>query len=148
MRFRRLVNVRGGLCFALAGMALVVSAADAAELEVTAEHVVPGPGSIHFVLYRGPEGFRHEDRAFRVLKAPAGAGSISVRFRDVPPGRYAVMAYHDADNDQKLDLRFGMFPKEGWGLSNNPKVMGPPGFAASSFSLGDKNGSTIIDMQY
>ena len=148
MQFRRLVTVRGVLCFTVASMALVVSAADAAELEITATHVVPGPGSMHFVLYRGPEGFRHEDRAFRMMKAPAGSSSISVRFRDVPPGRYAVMAYHDANDDQKLDLRFGMFPKEGWGLSNNPKVMGPPSFSASSFSLSDQNRSTMIDMHY
>lgn len=148
MQFRRLVTVRRVLCFTAASMALVVSAADAAELEVTATHVVPGPGSMHFMLYRGPEGFRHEDRAFRVMKAPAGSSSISVRFRDVPPGRYAVMAYHDANDDQKLDLRFGMFPKEGWGLSNNPKVMGPPSFSASSFLLSDQNRSTMIDMHY
>ncbi len=71
-----------------------------------------------------------------------------VHFLDVPPGQYAVMAYHDANDDQKLDLRFGMFPKEGWGLSNNPKVMGPPSFSASSFTMTEQTMATMIDMHY
>ncbi|KQX25152.1 hypothetical protein ASD39_13930 [Sphingomonas sp. Root50] len=132
----------------LAGAGLLPAIADAADLEVTASHVVPGPGSIRFVLYRGAEGFRHEDKAFRVLSAPAGTGSASVHFQDVPPGRYAVMAYHDANDDRKLDLRLGMFPKEGWGLSNNPRVMGPPGFAPSSFAVDEPDRSIVIEMHY
>ncbi|MGV0975151.1 MAG: DUF2141 domain-containing protein [Azonexus sp.] len=35
----------------------------------------------------------------------------------------------------KFDLRFGMFPTEGYGHSNNPKVMGPPKFADSAFDV-------------
>lgn len=123
-------------------------AAHAGELEVTAKRIVPGPGSIRFILYRGSAGFRHEDRALRVLKAPADASAAMVHFLDVPPGQYAVMAYHDANDDQKLDLRFGMFPKEGWGLSNNPKVMGPPSFSASSFTMTEQTMATMIDMHY
>lgn len=53
----------------------------------------------------------------------------------LPPGRYAIMAYHDADLNGKFDLRFGMFPTEGYGHSNNPKVMGPPKFADSAFDV-------------
>jgi len=45
------------------------------------------------------------------------------------------MAYHDADLNGKFDLRFGMFPTAGYGLSNNPKVMGPPKFADSAFDV-------------
>lgn len=140
------MRIFAGLVLAYGGLA--VSAAIAADLDVIADHVAPGPGSIRFILYRGADGFRHEDRAFRVLHAPADSLSSSVRFKDVPPGDYAVMAYHDANDDQKLDLRFGMFPKEGWGLSNNPKVMGPPSFAASHFAIGDKSSSIMIGMHY
>ena len=34
-----------------------------------------------------------------------------------------------------LDRRFGMIPTEGYGLSNNPKVMGPPSFEDSAFEV-------------
>jgi len=136
------------LGFPLVCSLLAPTVAAAADLEVTAAQIMPGSGSIRFILYRGPEGFRHEDKAFKVLSARADTISESVRFQDLPPGQYAVMAYHDANGDQKLDLRFGMFPKEGWGLSNNPKVMGPPSFSASSFALADRNSSIRIEMHY
>jgi len=56
--FRRLLG------FTLASFLLVPTVSAAADLEVTAAQIVPGPGSIRFILYRGPEGFRHEDKAF------------------------------------------------------------------------------------
>jgi len=140
--FRRLLGLT------LASCVLAPTVAAAADLDVTAAQIMPGPGSIRFVLYRGSDGFRHEDKAFKVLSARAVGASASVHFQGLPPGKYAVMAYHDANGDQKLDLRFGMFPKEGWGLSNNPKVMGPPSFSASSFALADQNRSIKIEMHY
>ena len=45
------------------------------------------------------------------------------------------MAYHDGNDDNKLNLRFGMFPTEGYALSNNPKVVGPPRFSDSAFDF-------------
>lgn len=83
-----------------------------------------------------------------MLSAPAQKAVVSVRFDGVPPGRYAVMAYHDANDNKKLDLRFGMFPKEGWGLSNNPKVMGPPSFDASAFVVTEPGTQSAIEMHY
>lgn len=136
------------LSLTLASCVIAPTVASAADLDATAAQIVPGSGSIRFILYRGAEGFRHEEKAFKILNARADTSSASVHFQGLPPGRYAVMAYHDANGDQKLDLRFGMFPKEGWGLSNNPKVMGPPSFSASSFALSDQNRSIKIEMHY
>ena len=64
------------------------------------------------------------------------------------PGRYALMAYHDENANGKLDLRLGMFPIEGYGLSRNPKVMGPPAFEDSAFELGAEGGAQQIEMRY
>jgi len=137
-----------GLGMALAGSCLFAQPALAARLTVTADHIAPGPGGIRFILYRGAEGFRHEDRAFRVLTGRADAAASTVIFADLPAGQYAVMAYHDANANQRLDMRLGMFPKEGWGLSNDPKVMGPPSFAASSFTVTTQDAALTIPMHY
>src|SRR3546814_5617415 len=61
--------------------------------------------------------------------------SSDLVFKDLPPGRYAVLAYHDENGNGELDRRFGMIPTEGYGLSNNPKVMGPPSFEDSAFEV-------------
>lgn len=58
------------------------------------------------------------------------------------------MAYHDADLDGKLDLRLGMFPTAGYGLSNNPKIFCPPKFADSAFEVAGSETSVNISIFY
>ena len=47
----------------------------------------------------------------------------------VPPGRYAVVVIHDENSNMKLDRNFFGIPTEGFGFSNNPRVI----FSAPSF---------------
>jgi uncharacterized protein (DUF2141 family) len=122
--------------------------ADESRLIVTLKGVRDNTGQIRASIYREPETFRKEDRAVAVVSVPAQKGDLKLAFMALPPGRYAIMAYHDADSDNKLDLRFGMFPTEGYGLSNNPKVMGPPKFADSAFDLTGPETSIEIKLSY
>ena len=77
------------------------------------------------------------------IASTAKKGKTSLVFDDIPPGRYALMAYHDANDDNKLNLRFGMFPQEGYALSNNPQVVGPPRFNDSAFDFPAADGAPI-----
>jgi uncharacterized protein (DUF2141 family) len=123
---------------ALALVALLAAgsaSADDATLTVTVRGVRDATGQLRVSLYNDAEGFRKEDRAVKVITLPAAAGEASIEFAGLPPGRYALMAYHDENGDNKLNLRLGMFPTEGYALSNNPKVMGPPKFADSAFDV-------------
>lgn len=122
--------------------------ADESRLIVTLKDVRDSTGQIRASIYREPETFRKEDRAVAVVSVPAQKGDLKLAFLALPPGRYAIMAYHDADSDGKLGLRFGMFPTEGYGLSNNPKVIGPPKFADSAFDLSGPETSIEIKLSY
>lgn len=122
--------------------------ADESRLIVTLKGVRDNTGQIRASIYREPETFRKEDRAVAVVSVPAQKGDLKLAFMALPPGRYAIMAYHDADSDNKLGLRFGMFPTEGYGLSNNPKVIGPPKFADSAFDLSGQETSIEIKLSY
>ena len=122
--------------------------ADESRLIVTLKDVRDSTGQIRASIYREPETFRKEDRAVAVVSVPAQKGDLKLAFMALPPGRYAIMAYHDADSDNKLGLRFGMFPTEGYGLSNNPKVIGPPKFADSAFDLSGPETSIEIKLSY
>lgn len=112
----------------LVTLGLSALSAVAAELEVEVSGVRSADGQVKLMLFDHAEGFRKEDKSREVLALPAAVDTVSGVFRDLPPGRYAIVTYHDEDGDGKLNLRFGMFPKEGYGLSNNPKVSGPPAF--------------------
>ncbi len=122
--------------------------ADESRLTVNLKNVRDNTGQIRASIYREPDTFRKEDRAIAVVSIPAHKGDLKVAFKALPPGRYAIMVYHDADSNEKLGLRFGMFPTEGYGLSNNPKVIGPPKFADSAFDVGGAETSIEITLSY
>ncbi len=124
--------------FAALASSILSTSVLAADLTVSVEGVRAGEGAakgpVKVMLFDQEEGFRKEDKARQVLAVPA-SGEVVATFRDLRPGRYAVIAYHDENGDGKLNLRFGMFPKEGYVVSNNPKFSGPPKFDGAAFDL-------------
>jgi uncharacterized protein (DUF2141 family) len=127
--------------------AIPASAADTT-LIVNLAQVKPGPGPLRVGLYRDPATFRKEDKALAVVSGAATGDHVELRFPGLAPGRYAIMAYHDENSDGTLNRRFGMFPTEGYGLSNNPKVSGPPAFADSAFEVSGTETRISIDLHY
>jgi len=150
MHFRELHTKRISFASFLLCCFLVSTNARSEEsrLIVNLNNIGEAGGNLRASLYREPESFRKEDRAVQVVSIPATKGSAQIVFDALPPGRYAVMVYHDENGDGKLNLRFGMFPIEGYGLSNNPKVMGPPKFADSAFEVGEQETSVNITLNY
>jgi uncharacterized protein (DUF2141 family) len=124
---------------------LAVWQVGAADLTVAVHEIRSHDGQVKLMLFEREEGFRKEDKARQVIALPANASVVKAEFRNLPPGRYAVIAYHDENGDGKLNLRFGMFPKEGYGLSNNPKLSGPPKFKDAVFAL--ENSASPVDIQ-
>lgn len=122
--------------------------AHAQTLEVRVDGVRNATGELRVGLYRDTATFRKEAQAFRIATTPAQAGTQTLQFTDVPPGRYAVMAYHDENANGKMDLRLGMFPVEGYALSNNPKVMGPPRFDDSAFDVPEQGTQITLGLSY
>lgn len=135
------------LAFALLLTATGVHA-ETARLVVHLKDVREATGNLRVSLYRDPETFRKEDRALKVIVIPAAKGESRVTFDGIEPGKYALMAYHDENGDGKLNLRLGMFPTEGYALSNNPKVMGPPKFADSAFDVAAPETSSSLVIAY
>lgn len=126
----------------------VTGTALAARLEIQVEGIHPGQGDLRLVLYDKAEGFRKERHSREVRALPASQTSLGFVFDGLPPGRYAVMAYHDEDGNGQLNRRFGMFPIEGYGLSNNPRLSGPPSFEETAFELTDPGQVVTVRMKY
>ncbi len=85
-------------------------------------------GVLHVGLHREPGG------AFPG-PAPSGnqqsavTGSEATLLFEVPPGTYAVAVHHDANVNGKMDTNLLGIPKEGYGVSNDPR----PRFRAPRF---------------
>ena len=78
------------------------------------------------------------------LKASIKDGKSEVVFKNVPPGEYAVVCYHDKNNNNKMDFNFLGIPKEGFGASNNTKNFGPPKYNDAKFEISNSDVSLII----
>jgi uncharacterized protein (DUF2141 family) len=124
-----------GLAAAFVAAVAAAPAASAIDLTVRITGVRGGEGAAVADLWRGPKGFRDTRRTVRRASTPARDGTVEISFRGLTAGRYAIIAFHDADGDGELDRFFGMMPTEGWGLSNDPEVAGPPDFDPAAFAL-------------
>ena len=129
--------------FNLLGLALTLlisqyAHADEYSLSLHVKGVKNNQGNVYIELYNEAKTFRKSAQALAILKAPAQEGMVTVKFDSLKPGHYAALAYHDEDGNGILNKRFGMIPTEGYALSNDPEVIGPPSFESSDFEvLGD-----------
>ena len=78
------------------------------------------------------------------------AGSVTLTFRDVKPGRYAIALLHDENANGKADRAAMMIPTEGFGFSRDAKVrFGPPKFGEAAFDVtADAPHNLVIRMRY
>ena len=125
------MNIRQciGLIILLAGLPF----ARAAEIRIRIQNP-PESGSMVFMLYDSPNAFGDlRDPALTVTAEPDGRNIWSIT--NVPPGEYALIAYHDENGNGRIDRNFIGIPREPLGFANNYKPKGPPGYARASFAL-------------
>lgn len=110
-------------------------AADAGSVEATFVTSKSG-GSVLVALYASQATFGKTDGAFRQAKAAVKDGRATVTFEGLPPGSYAIGAFHDVNSDGKLNtLPIGL-PTEPYGFSRDARgAFGPPKWAAAAFRV-------------
>lgn len=149
MTFLRLVSIFGCSLSAWCLGPVVGGAAAAEHLVVVLTDVAHKNGSLRIALYNDPEGFRDEAKALVLRDLVPQIGSISTTFSDLPEGTYGVIAYHDENGNGEMDRFLGMIPTEGFGLSNNPEISGPPQFDECAYRLeAGQSGRVEITLRY
>lgn len=78
------------------------------------------------------------------------ADKVTLTFRDVKPGRYAIALLHDENANGKADRAAMMIPREGFGFSRDAKVrFGPPKFREAAFEVAPgASEKLVIHMRY
>jgi uncharacterized protein (DUF2141 family) len=107
-------------------------------------------GIIGVALYTTKNGFPDKpERAFATRVNKAGSSSNEATFANIPYGTYAVSVLHDENGNGRMDKNFIGIPKEGFGVSNNPKIRrGPPSYNESLFTLNASQLELIVSMNY
>lgn len=62
-------------------------------------------------------------------------GKVTIVFKNIKPGEYALMALHDANENNRMDFDAQGMPIESYGMSNNPMSYGPPQYDDAKFNL-------------
>lgn len=107
-------------------------------------------GTVRLALYRSEDGFPTDfTKAVRKFSAPVTGDRVVMTLDGLEPGTWAIAAYHDENDNNELDTNFIGIPKEGLGVSNDPKgSFGPPDFEDARFELDGKPRRMRITMQY
>jgi uncharacterized protein (DUF2141 family) len=134
----------------------------AANLAVTIENVHSNAGEILIGIYDRADAFKKAiassattsallPQTWRIAGASlrAKAGSQSIIFTQLPPGRYAVIAFHDENDNGLLDANALGVPTEGYGFSNAAHgFLSAPSFDAAAIDLGLPDRSISISLLY
>ena len=106
-------------------------------------------GQILIALFDRKDSFPQPDVTYKkaILKK-IDDSVMKYTFKNIPKGIYAITLVHDENSDGKMNTNFLGMPKEGYGVSNNPKNMfSPPSFKQGKFKL-NKTITFKIFMQY
>ncbi|SOE00530.1 DUF2141 domain-containing protein [Caenispirillum bisanense] len=95
-----------------------------------------------------PEADFLSDRCTLRAAAPAAFGAVTLTLPAVPPGRYAVQAFHDENGNRTIDRSLFGMPKEGMGFSNGaPMRFGPPDFAEAAVDVGPQGADVVVPLR-
>ncbi|MBR9855389.1 MAG: DUF2141 domain-containing protein [Algicola sp.] len=73
------------------------------------------------------------------LQSSIENGKVTLKFTNVEPGNYAIMALHDANENNRMDFEANGMPKESYGMSGNDMAIGPPTFDGAKFQVADED---------
>lgn len=126
---------------------LLATPAHAADLSVTVTGVKTERGKVLVALCT-PETFLKAGCPYTGSQ-PAQPGRVTVTVRGVPPGTYAVQAFHDENDNLDIDRNFLGLPEEGIGFGNDAPIrFGPPRYADAALSVAEPGTRTSLTLRY
>ena len=101
-------------------------------------------GNLYIGWYKDSGTFTVNDKAiYREQIAVNNREEVSVVFKNIPKGKYAIAVFLDENDNYRLDKNLFGIPKEKYGFSNNVlPTMRPATFEESAFKL--KSQETIL----
>lgn len=116
----------------------------AQEITVTVDHISNDNGKVIVSLHNG-ETFMKGPGIFN-LESKIENGKVTIIFKDVEPGEYAIMVLHDENENNSMDYHENGMPKEGYGTSNGSFHYGPPQFIDAKFKIGKEDMNINISL--
>jgi len=130
-------------------LALPCHAAVGSKIVVTVEGLRSDRGQVMVAIFSKPKGFPDGNYADQYARRPASTAPVIVVFDGLPPGRYALGAYHDENGNGKLDTNFLRWPTEGYALSNGIRLsLYRPRFSEAAVTLDERDLAITLHIGY
>ena len=110
-------------------------------ITATVVNISNNEGKVSFALYN-KETFMKTP--LQAKNAKVVDGRSTVVFENLESGTYAILCFHDRNNNGKMDFRDNGMPMEDYGVSNNVMSFALPSCQDAKFDLGDKDLSLEI----
>lgn len=123
----------------------------AADLAIEVRGIRSGDGRLYVAVYAPETKATFPDAAGTIaaVQQSAQVGALRFILHDLPPGRYAVNAFHDENDNGELDTNLVGIPSEGYGFANDPdSSFGPPDFEAAAVNVGDAAEVAVMTLRY
>jgi len=116
---------------------LFTTAVNASEIIVNVNGLRSTDGSVQVAVWKTADGFPDDyNMSWAQMTVPTTL--TRAMFRNAEPGFYAVAVFHDKNEDNDLNRNGMGIPTEGFGFSNNPRIIfGPPKFKKAKFKVGE-----------
>lgn len=128
-----------GLIIGLALTGLITSAQDntGATVKVTIANILSDHGTILASLHTADTFMKGQGISDDAISAKKG--EVTLTFKNVKPGTYAIMVLHDENENERMDYEANGMPKERYATTGTVELYGPPTFEGSKFDLADKD---------
>ena len=119
-------------------------------IKVVVEGLRNNTGQVGIRIFDKPDGFPTKPgNAIKEIFVNPINGQATFEIQGWPFGTYAIGSIHDENSNKEIDKNFFGIPKEGFGTSNNPKIVfGPPSFKEASFVFNEAEIFIKIKMVY
>lgn len=115
----------------------------ATEIIVNVNGLRTTEGNIQVAVWKSAEGFPGDYTKSWTQKTIL-ATQTRVIFEEATSGYYAIAVFHDKNSDNDLNRNAVGIPTEGFGFSNNPRIIfGPPNFKKAKFEVRENEISEI-----
>ena len=102
-------------------------------ITVTVNNVVNNNGKVVFGLHTAETFMKGE--GIQNAESKIENGKVTIIFKNVMPGTYAIMVLHDENNNNRMDFQDNGMPKENYATSSKTMSFGPPQFEESKFEV-------------
>lgn len=119
----------------------------AADLTVNLQDIRAQSGVIKIALVDSADAWNGKAAPVQAQGGAPSGETAQYTFKDLKPGSYAVMITHDENGNGKLDSNLIGMPTEGYGFSNNPRVMRKPTWDEARFEVSDAGAAINVDLR-